>query len=337
MQTERNGFSFLRLDTLDMSEQKNISGTFPRSVKSHFWRTCDKSIVHLYSANCISSLISDTLVILVLTTTVFLLRISPKMGREISMRQIYRNYQSNIAKLNKWGTWFPGTQLRTGEVGFIKNGVFSRYTTLEELKVHFETESDTPKDSAFSYSSVGIKLLKFDNSLNLGLDTRWLGYFGTAGHFIIVAHRMARHRIKNLREVSENIRKKYKKGEWKREWTLVDDVWTAETYCVILGLKRGTRIELISKDKPVLGILDLIDLNIDLRIPVQGEQETALFRGREGALFFTPRQLRKGWFKHRNILAISTGVASDENREELDIFAYSLNDLLNSWEFDEEN
>lgn len=185
-------------------------------------------------------------------------------------------YVNGIKKkfANYFAAWLPGEKLRLGDVGVIKNNLFTRITSLEHLGIKFTErpdESSTPIDYV-SESGVSV-FFKTSGEINPSLPNvpeanAGIGVeFSHEGAFIIKSPSSYEPSIENLAQLEKNIINLYGRAQWQSEWVVITRLVQTPVASIIVSNSSKSKVEFTAEGNIPLASLDLgnADLNFGLK------------------------------------------------------------------------
>jgi hypothetical protein len=131
---------------------------------------------------------------------------------------------------NYYGAWLPSTRFELGDVGLVKDNLFNKVTSLENLGISFKESraSDSTKIEYVSESGVS-RVIKAAGQLNPNLPNIPEGQagigieFSKEGAFIIQAEESYEPFIEDLVKLEKDISQVYQEGNWKSRWVVISN------------------------------------------------------------------------------------------------------------------
>lgn len=202
-------------------------------------------------------------------------------------------------------TWPLGLRLALGDVGFLENGVFDRYTNLHALGVTCETQkSSAARERATHVSSDAVEVrIKVAGEPAPGYSALLQGHVGLLirfqeqSGFIVSFHGMSHWSIVDHRALQQQILDLYRQGTWERRWFVVTQLIAARSATVLISEATGGEVELSAKASIAPDLGGLGDAEAGLAIVRSQGLSTALLS--EGSLtpMFRARHLRRRLFQ----------------------------------------
>lgn len=180
-----------------------------------------------------------------------------------------RLYQDEMHKnVGYFATWLPSDPIQIGDLGILESGRFRRQGSLEELGIRDAgVREGTAEDMSYSASaerSTGVSagvaapvpVAKAEFSIK----------FSREGGYVFEARGIRNMEIANRLALAEQILALHKRGQWKKEWLLVDSVYTADSATIIVSEETSSEIVLRAGAKVPLGTLPLADPELGLTV-----------------------------------------------------------------------
>lgn len=202
-------------------------------------------------------------------------------------------------------TFPPGLRLALGDVGFLEDGVFDRYTNLHALGVTFEKQkSSAAREHATHVSSDGVEVrIKAAGQPAAGYSALLQGDAGLVSRFhdrlgfVVSLQGMSHWSILDHHALAQEILDLYRRQAWERRWFVITQLITAESATVLISESTGGEVELSAKANlaPDLGGLGKADAGLAI-VRSQGLSTALLSEGSLTAMF-RARHLRRRVFQ----------------------------------------
>jgi hypothetical protein len=259
----------------------------------------------------------------------------------ILRRPVYRNYQAQIRRLNRTGTWFPTDLLKLGEVGKLDKGSFVRDRTLAELGVTVRVEVSDPA-AVFSHTSGSQLSAEAGAKAELPIAEGEIGFgFAKSGQYVLSARGLCHHRIENIGEVYDAILQLHGQERWDPSWIVIDELWTATYLTAMIAEASGAAAVLRASGGALSGLDDLSEVSLGVSL-AHRRGEVWFNQAANATPFFSGRRVeRRGW-RRLGLEKISKSVRgplergdaldldSDEDKVELVALDFT-DDLMASW------
>jgi hypothetical protein len=246
---------------------------------------------------------------------------------------VYRNYQTYIRRLNRTGTWMPGDVVKLGEVGKLRRGCFDRQTSLSELGIDARLEAGEPSEVAtFSSGRQLSPRLTADAGFGATAEGSVVLEFAKRGQFLLSCRGLEHQRIENIGHVNKQIIRYHELGKWDPQWVLIDQIWRADFFMVVLSRSRKAQVSLTAKAASIPSFDAISDPSLDVGVSVQSG-DTWDARGSNVVPFFSGRRLKRRLFCDNETHQISTRPEDEETIELVPLDF--MDDLIGSWRADE--
>lgn len=179
-----------------------------------------------------------------------------------------KTYQTEMhGNLGFFATWLPADPVDVGDVGVLEGGRFRRVATLDELGVPCTVDVTAGKASLQFTSTRGVKLDATGAGQAAGVARFDVAIqFSDAGAFVFHATGLRLHRLDNRVEVAERMVSAYERGQWQKDWLLVESVHAAQRATVIISEDESARLLLRADAKVPIPALSLADPNVGLEV-----------------------------------------------------------------------
>jgi hypothetical protein len=179
---------------------------------------------------------------------------------KIYQKEMYQN-------LGFFATWFPGDKVELGEAGVLKNGRYRRESSLSEIGIDFKVDSPgTPQTLQFTSASG----MTINTSLNASAthlaDAEISVEFSNEGAFLFHASGVKQMRIEDRSAVGRAILDAYERGDWEKDWYIVEALYQAECATIILSQDRSSAMVITASSNVPLGSLPLANPKANLSI-----------------------------------------------------------------------
>lgn len=200
------------------------------------------------------------------------------------MAKAWEQYSKEM--FNKFGylaTWTPGVQLALGDVGVMKDRLFTRITTLANLQIPFEERPDPSKEAQkhSSSGSVSITFKAAGKAPQAGsvLSEAEAGFsidFKKSKATVYEAAGCVSPSISDQVSVGKRIQKLYEQGEWNKDWAVITELVIADSATVLVSNSSSSKIELSASGKVTAGTVSLADVNAGLQVAFSRDMQTVL-------------------------------------------------------------
>ncbi|HWM91923.1 MAG TPA: hypothetical protein VN493_14250 [Thermoanaerobaculia bacterium] len=164
-------------------------------------------------------------------------------------------------------TWLPGDRIEIGDVGILEGGRFRRMTSLAELGIAGKTEAGAATQDVQYTSSEGTKIATTAGAEVTAVAKAEITVdFTREGAFVFHASRLRPQYLENRAAVGQEIVKVYKKGQWQKEWLLVEALHTADRATIIVSEDSSAGLVLVASAETPLSSISLADPKVGLKI-----------------------------------------------------------------------
>jgi len=243
-------------------------------------------------------------------------------------------------KFGYFATWNPGVPLKLGDIGTLRNNVFTRLSNLSLRGIEFEIRPDETKTPLEHNSegsvSVTTKLsgtVAPQGSVLTNLDAGIIVEFSKENSTLFKANNTTSPSIKDNIKLGEQILQLYREGKWNKNWVIITELVEAENATVIISNNSNSRIELKANaniDAPTFDIADAefkfstqFSRGLETKI-ISAEALTPLFKvmGMKTRIFLPPI------FETKKVMAfdlVTPETAKNEYKDDL-YFGYISDD-----------
>jgi hypothetical protein len=208
-------------------------------------------------------------------------------------------------ELGYWATWLPGVKLRLGDIGRIRDRVFTPEGSLERLGLPVTDDGESLSD--IQHATRGAVAYRVQTKA----DTQAIphvpqGSAGIALEFsrenavVLVVRDAVERRLADVSALERRLTELVNAGEFDPEYAVVTHVVTAGTATVLISRSADSRVELSAKADLSLGLLDLASADAQLsRVGGSGMETEILARRGLTPLFKLVGFKRRGVFLGR--------------------------------------
>jgi len=158
---------------------------------------------------------------------------------------------------NYYANWLPDTEVRLGDVGILRDGLFfERITNLEELGIPVQVRQD-PHPTPLEFVSDGGVTIHFKaaGEVNEAFPTvpqaeAAIGFdFNREGAFVFKANECYEPSIESLSGIQDQVLDLLKEGRWDKKWVIVVKAVTTPMARILISEDRDSRLVLTTKSK----------------------------------------------------------------------------------------
>jgi hypothetical protein len=166
-----------------------------------------------------------------------------------------------------FATWLPGDPIELGDAGVFEGGRFRSLRSLAELGIRCE-ESIAQSRQDMQYTSTSYTKLSVGGSAAAtGVASAEIAIdFSHAGAFVFHAAGLRVHRLANRSEIAARILDAYERGDWQKEWLVVEALHAAERATVIVSEDSSAGLVLNARASVALQAVSLADPKIGLSV-----------------------------------------------------------------------
>ncbi len=201
-------------------------------------------------------------------------------------------------------TWLPGTPIALGDIGKMEHNVFNKISNLSDLGISFEVQADdTPSD--IEHNSQGSVSVSFKAAGRAALPGSSLGEldagisvsFSKEHAILFKANGTTSPSIKNQIGLGQEILKRYKAGDWDKNWVVVTEVVNADSATILISGSADSKIELKAKGGIELAKIDIADADLGLETTVSKDLSTKILAEKALNPLFKVSKVQKKFFK----------------------------------------
>jgi hypothetical protein len=173
------------------------------------------------------------------------------------------------ANIGFFCTWLPGDLLHLGDIGVLEGGRFRAQTNLTELGVKFTgTGKGSPQNLQYTSKSgtmVSVKTgaelqVLLPASAEIDID------FSNEGAFLFHASNVTNESLANRLSISASVSSLYLNGRWRKEWYLVESLYSADCATIIISEGSAAHIVIGASSSVPFGALPLADPHVRLSV-----------------------------------------------------------------------
>jgi hypothetical protein len=213
-------------------------------------------------------------------------------------------YTNGIKKkfANYFAAWLPGDKFRLGDIGIIRNNLFTRVITLGELGIEFTERADNDPTPIDYVSESGVSIFfktagEINRSLpnipkakvGIGVD------FSQKGAFIIKAPESFAPSIENLVQLERDIINLYACAQWRSEWVVIIRLVKTPVASIIVSNSSKSKIELSAEGDIPLASLDLGNASLNFGVKAQTGDVAKFIGAKNLTPLFKLAQLKSRW------------------------------------------
>lgn len=158
-------------------------------------------------------------------------------------QKYYLNHMHAITQKRYRACWLPDFPVKLGDVGLLKDGLFTLYTTLEQEGISFEVREE-PSRLAVDYSDV--HSFKIDGSGGASYEMIKANItisFKSSNGLVFQAEKSVTKTML-LKDVEAKVRECFASGAWKEDWVVITEVVEMEGVTIILSSQANSMLEI---------------------------------------------------------------------------------------------
>ena len=240
------------------------------------------------------------------------------------MTSAVRLYTDEIHdQFSYWATWLPASRIRLGDLGLVRNRVFSPQTSLADLGVSFETQRSevlnlqhATRDSvrATFQSAAASQIIPQIPQGKAGVELA----FSKTGGIVFVVKDGRQRRIRNLDAIGLKLLEFIQQGDVDREYALVTHVVDAAAATVLIsGSSEATFVTSADVDFQA-GLLDLASTSAHFSRVSSKNLETEVIANQGATPLFKLAGFKKGGWFWGSPKVTPLGFAADDDPGDLD-------------------
>jgi hypothetical protein len=186
-------------------------------------------------------------------------------------------------KFGYMATWTPGVQFELGDVGVVKDRLFTRITSLKNLGIDFKTREDkteeTQKHSSSGSVSILFKAAGKAPAVGSVLTQAEAGFtidFKKSKSTVYEAVGCVAPMIDDQVAVGKRILEMYQQGTWNKDWAVITELVQAKSATVLISNSSSSKIELSASGTFTGGAASLADVNAKLEMAFSKDMMTTL-------------------------------------------------------------
>lgn len=223
---------------------------------------------------------------------------------ELFFKGPQEQYTDDLKKrFGYYATWLPGVPLMLGDVGILKDKVFTRIASLEDFQIAFDIREDNTPDD-LEYSSKGEVQLTTKASGAIAptgssltdLDAGFIVEFGKKNSILFKANGAKNNMIENTKKMGETILRLYKEGKWNKKWVVVTELVEAESATILISNSKNAKIELKANANANAPGLDIADAKFEFGASLYKGLDTKIVAQEGLTPLFKVQGIKTRWF-----------------------------------------
>jgi hypothetical protein len=208
---------------------------------------------------------------------------------------------------NYHAAWLPNEKLKLGDVGVLKNALFTRVTSLADLGISFAERPDKDSTPIDYVSESGVAIfLKAAGEVNTSIPNVPQGKAGVGvefsqeGAFILKAPDSYEPSIENIVKLEQDVRQAFQEGRWRTKWAVIVRLVQTPVATIMVSNSSNAKVEFaVEGDASVSGI-DLGNAGLNFELKVQKGDVLRFERAQNLTPIFQLAQLQRRWLGLRS-------------------------------------
>jgi hypothetical protein len=179
-------------------------------------------------------------------------------------------YQQEMHKnLGFFATWLPSSAIELGDIGVLEDGRLRRVGSLKELGIApMEVREGTTENVSYSASAKRTDGLNAGAGVVVPAVSGELSFtFTSEGGYVFEALGMRQIEIADRLALATSLLQAYEKGQWQKEWLLIDALYSAASATILVSEDTSSEIVLKAAAGVLpLGALPLADPRLGLSV-----------------------------------------------------------------------
>jgi hypothetical protein len=234
------------------------------------------------------------------------------------------------ANIGFFGTWLPGDPLRLGDIGILESGRFRPQTTLAELGIKFAgTGKGSPQNLQYTSKSGTALSVRAGAEVQgpLPASAEIDISFSHEGAFLFHASNVTNQSLENRLALADSVSSLYSTGTWKKEWYLVESLYTADCATIIISEDSSAHLVIGAASSLPLGTLPLADPQVRLSVSSASGKMVQVVGGRDLRPLYSCIRLKETWLGEVKVVPVR---GTSREPGEMPFARASIAELLNS-------
>jgi hypothetical protein len=197
-------------------------------------------------------------------------------------------------------TWLPTANLKLGDIGTIRDGVFERSGNLKDLGITFTTETHSDAGD-LEYASADAVSQEFKGAGNAPVTAGPEGSvdasvgisFKRANAILLQASKCKSSMISNIAQVSDSVLSRFAEGQWPAAQAVITDLISADTLTVLISSGAKAEIDLSVKGEVGSGVAKLASANASYTVNKSSSIGTRIIGQRGATPLFKARGIKR--------------------------------------------
>ena len=219
-----------------------------------------------------------------------------------------KTYQNEMhGNLGFFATWLPSDSLDIGDVGVLEGGRFRKLSSLTDLEIKFSVSPKGPPQD-LRYTSTSGTTLTVGGAAPVanipGVSAEIKIAFSHEGSFLFHASNVRNAKLENVAALCESILNAYARGQWKKEWYLIDSLHTAECATIVVTEGSSSGLVLAASADVSLGTMPLADPRVQLSVSSSSGKMLQIVASRNLRPLYSCLRLKHSWFSDPSVAPV---------------------------------
>lgn len=217
---------------------------------------------------------------------------------------MYQYTKEMFKKFGYLATWEPGVPLKLGDIGVIRDNVFTRLGSISDIDIGFvfETrEDDSP--SNIEYSSEGSVSVTSkasgkaspEGSTLAQVDVGIIVEFGSKNSVLFKANGTRSPSIKDQLKLGREVLESYKNGKWDKNHVIITELITSDSATILISSSENAKIEMKASSNIGVSKIDIADASIGLEVNYYKNISTKIISESKITPMFKARGIKTRW------------------------------------------
>jgi hypothetical protein len=182
-----------------------------------------------------------------------------------------------------YAAWNPGTPFALGDIGVLRDNLFTRLSNVSELGFTFDIREDPTKTplehSSRGSVSVTTKLsgaLAPQGSALTDADAGIIVEFSRENATLFKANNTTSPSILDAIKLGDQIIERYRQGRWNKKWVVITELVMAESATIIISNSANGKIELKANADVHVPSIDIADAALNFSTQFSRGLETKI-------------------------------------------------------------
>lgn len=186
-------------------------------------------------------------------------------------------------KFGYYAAWNPGVPFKLGDIGRLKNRIFTRTGNLESLGIPIQIREDKTKTTLEHYSHGGVSVSTKlagkaapPGSVFGDVDAGIIVEFSKENATLFKANNTFSPSIEDAITLGKEILKRYENGDWDKDLVIITELVEAETATILISNEANTKVELKAQANIHAAHFDIADAGFNFGTDFKGGLESKI-------------------------------------------------------------